>query len=249
LTRQEVIGRYKGSFLGLGWSFLNPILMLVIYTFVFSVVFQARWGDIESDSKTLFAMVLFTGLICHSMFTEVAIRAPGLVQGNANYVKKVVFPLEILPVVAIGSSLFHSIVSIAILLLALIVTGENVHFSSLLLPIVLLPLILLILGLAWFLASIGVYLRDVGPTVTILTTVLLFLSPIFYPLSSLPENYQIYLLLNPLTFIIEQARAVLIFGNFPDWSGLAIYFTISCGIAWGGYWWFQKTRRGFADVL
>jgi len=249
LIRREVIGRYHGSVFGLGWSFLNPMFMLALYTFVFSVVFKARWGIDSDESKTDFAIILYVGLICHLMFAEVVLRAPTLIQSNVNYVKKVVFPLEILPVVAMGSSLFHSMVSALVLLLMFVLVNGHVYWTVLLAPVVFSPLVLVTLGCSWFLASIGTYVRDVGHTVGIISTAMLFFSNVFYPLSFLPEKYRIFLMMNPLTFIIEQSRKVLIFGQLPDWRGLAIYAVISCFVAWVGYWWFQKTRQGFADVV
>ena len=249
MTKREVIGRYKGSIIGLGWSFINPVLMLAVYTFVFSFVFKARWGISDEESNTSFAIVLFVGLIIHSLFAEVANRAPGLILGNISYVKKVVFPLEILPIVTMGASLFHGIISMSVLLSVMAILNGFLHWTSILIPLVLLPLVLVTLGIAWMLASLGVFLRDVGQTIGIITTVMLFLAPVFYPISVLPEKYQIYLFINPLTFIIEQSRLVLIYGQFPNWEGLAIYSSISLFVAWFGYWWFQKTRKGFADVL
>jgi lipopolysaccharide transport system permease protein len=249
MVRREVIGRYNGSIVGLGWSFLNPMFMLALYTFVFSVVFKARWGVDGDESKTGFAIILYVGLICHLMFSEVVLRAPTLIQINVNYVKKVVFPLEILPVVAMGSALFHGLVSLLVLLLMFVLVNGFIYWTALLAPLVIFPLVLVTLGVSWFLASMGIYLRDVGHTVGIITTAMMFFSPVFYPLSFLPEKYRIFLMMNPLTFIIEQARKVLIFGQMPDWTGLAIYTVISCLVAWAGYWWFQKTRQGFADVL
>jgi lipopolysaccharide transport system permease protein len=231
MTRREVIGRYRGSLLGILWSFFNPILMLAVYTFVFSVVFQARWGG-GTGSKTEFAIILFAGLIVYSLF-----------------VKRVVFPLEILPWVAMGATLFHAAISISVLLLFFGLVNFYLHWTAIFLPLVLLPLAILTMGLSWFLASIGVYLRDVGQTVGIVTTVMLFLSPIFYPVSALPEAYQPLLHINPLSFIIEQAREVIVWGRAPNWLGLGIYFLCSVFIAWLGLSWFQKTRRGFADVL
>jgi len=249
MTKRDVIGRYKGSIMGLGWSFFNPILMLSVYTFVFSVVFKARWDIVNDDSKFDFAVVLFIGLIIHALFADVINRAPGLILNNVNYVKKVVFPLEILPFISMGAALFHALISLCVLLAAFILLNGYIHWTSVLIPIVLLPLIFVTLGCAWLLASLGVFLRDVGQTISIITTVMLFLAPVFYPMSAIPEKYQAYLLLNPLTFMIEQSRQVLIFGNLPDWDGLAIYTGISFIVAWSGYWWFQKTRKGFADVV
>lgn len=249
MTKREVLGRYKGSVMGLVWSFLNPLFLLVVYTFVFSVVFKARWGLGEDESKTQFAIVLFAGLIVHGLFSEVLNRAPGLILSNVNYVKKVIFPLEILPGVAMGAALFHSLVSFGVLLAAFFLIKGFLHWTILFVPLVLLSLVVLTLGLAWLLASCGVFLRDVGQTVNIMTMVMLFLSPVFYPVTALPEELQTWIWLNPLTFIIEQTREVLVWGHSPDWVGLSIYGLVSCAIAWLGYLWFQKTRRGFADVL
>jgi lipopolysaccharide transport system permease protein len=252
MTKREVVGRYKGSALGLSWSFFNPLLMLVVYTFVFSVVFKARWGTASAgaeESKAMFAIVLFIGMIVHGLFAEILNRAPYLVIGNVNYVKKVVFPLEILPVVTAGAALFHSLVSVAVWLLAYVTFIGIPHASALYLPVVLLPLLVLALGCAWFLASLGVFLRDVGQTIGILTTILMFMAPVFFPVTHLPERYQPFMMANPLTFIIEQAREVLIWGHQPVFAGLALYLLLASLFAWAGFAWFQKTRKGFADVL
>jgi lipopolysaccharide transport system permease protein len=246
---REVVGRYKGSFIGLFWSFINPVLMLAVYTFVFSVIFKARWGIDGGDSKTSFALILFVGLIVHGLLAEVLNRAPSLIVSNVNYVKKVIFPLEVLPAISLIAALFHSMVSILVLLLASAAINFYLPWTVVLLPVVILPLIILIVGLSWILASLGVFIRDIGQTIGIITTVMLFLAPVFYPLSAMPEKYQPYILANPLTFIIEQAREVLIYGRLPNWSGLGIYMLIAIGIAWAGYAWFQKTRKGFSDVL
>jgi len=249
MTRREVLGRYKGSVLGLAWSFFNPVLMLAVYTFVFSVVFQMRWGLGEEESKTQFAVVLFVGMIVHGLLAEVLNRAPGLILGNVNYVKKVVFPLEILPVVSMGAALFHSLVSFGVLLLAFALFNGFLHWTAVLAPLVVLPLVILTLGLAWMLASLGVFLRDVGQTIGVVTTVMMFLAPVFYPITAVPEELRPLMMANPLTFIIEQAREVLIWGRLPNWIGLGIYTLIATTVAWAGYAWFQKTRKGFADVI
>ena len=249
MTRREVVGRYRGSIMGIAWSFFNPILMLVVYTFVFSVVFKARWGTGGDESQATFAIVLFVGLIVYGLFAEMVNRAPGLILSNVNYVKKVIFPLEILPVVGLGAALFHTLISLGVLLAAILLINGSLAWTALFFPLIILPLLIATLGVAWFLASLGVFVRDVGQTVGIFTTVLMFLSPVFYPINSLPEKFQIWLMLNPLTFVIEQSRAVMIFGKLPDWVGLGIYAGVSLLIAWAGFWWFQKTRKGFADVL
>lgn len=249
MTRREVIGRYKGSVLGLAWSFLNPVLMLAVYTFVFSEIFKMRWSVEGEENKAQFAIVLFVGLIVHGLFAEVLNRAPGLILANANYVKKVMFPLEILPAIAMGAALFHSLISLGVLLAAFALFNGYLHWTVIFIPLVILPLMILTLGLAWLLAALGVFLRDVGQTIGIITTILLFLAPIFYPVTAVPEDFRPWLMANPLTFIIEQARDVLIWGRLPDGSGLGLYTLGAMAIAWVGYAGFQKTRKGFADVL
>jgi lipopolysaccharide transport system permease protein len=250
MTKREVVGRYKGSVMGLTWSLFNPIFMLAVFTFVFSVVFQARWGGLGGDgSKTQFAMVLFVGMIIHGLMAEVITEAPTLILRNVNYVKKVIFPLEILPIVTMGTVLFHSMVRIGVLLGALLFFNGYLNWTIVLLPLVILPLVVLTLGLSWMLASLGVFLRDVGQVVGIVTTVLLFLSPVFYPITAVPENVRIFILLNPLSFIIEQARDVLVWGKLPNWTGLGVYTVAAACVLWAGFAWFQKTRKGFADVL
>lgn len=249
MTKREVVGRYKGSVMGLLWSFLNPVFMLTVYTFVFSVVFKARWGVDGNDSKTQFAVVLFVGMIVHGLFAEVVNRAPSLILANVNYVKKVIFPLEILPVITMCAALFHGLVSLAVLLIAFFIFNHSLQWTVIFIPLVLLPMVILTLGCAWMLASLGVFIRDVGQTIGIITTVMMFLSPVFFPVTALPEVYRPLIMANPLTFIIEQAREVLIWGHSPNWIGLGIYAVVATVVAWAGYVWFQKTRKGFADVL
>lgn len=250
MIRREVIGRYKGSAMGLAWSFFNPVFMLVVYTFVFSEIFKGRWAGVDSnESKTLFALILFVGMIVLGLFSEVMNRAPGLILANVNYVKKVVFPIEILPVVAMGAALFHSLTSLGVLLAAFALFNGYLHWTVICLPLVLLPLIVVITGFAWMLASLGAFLRDVGQTMGIVTTVLTFLSPVFYPVTAVPERFRPFIMANPLTFIIEQAREVVIWGHWPNWLGLGVYLLVAVLVAWAGFAWFQKTRKGFADVL
>jgi len=248
LVKREVIGRYRGSTMGILWSFFNPVLMLAVYTFVFSVVFKARWSG-GSDSKTEFALVLFAGLMVFNLFSECINKAPGLILANANYVKKVVFPLEILPIVALGSSLFHLIISLLVWLIFYLIFFGLPQATILLLPLVLFPFVLMILGFSWLLASLGVYLRDVNQVIGLITTVLMFLSPIFYPITALPEQYRSIIQLSPLTLVVEQTRDIMIWGKGLDWQVWLVYLVLSLFIAWLGFAWFQKTRKGFADVL
>lgn len=247
-TKREVLGRYRGSVMGLLWSFFNPVFMLAVYTFFFSEVFKARWST-GNESKTEFALVLFAGLIVFNLFAECINRAPGLILSNPNYVKKVVFPLEILPFVGLLSTLYHMLISLVVWLAAYMILFGIPHPTALYLPLIVLPLVLFIMGLSWALASLGAYLRDVGQFIGVVTTVLMFLSPVFFPATALPEAYRHLLYLNPLTPVIEQTRAVLYFGESPDFMMLVFYWLATFIIACLGFAWFQKTRKGFADVL
>jgi len=248
MTKREVVGRYRGSMLGIAWSFFNPLIMLAVYTVVFSTVFQARWG-LGSDSKTDYALVLFIGMIIHGVLAESMNQSPTVMLRNVNYVKKVVFPLEILSWVILGSTLFHACISLLVWILFYLAVNHSLQWTFIFLPLVLMPLMLFSLGVSWALSALGVYIRDIGQVMGVLTTMLLFMSPIFYPASMLPEPYQTMIYLNPLTFIIEQARDVLMWGKLPDWSGLVAAYIVSLLVAWAGFFWFQKTRKGFADVL
>lgn len=247
-ARREVLGRYRGSMMGILWSFFNPLFMLTVYTFVFSEVFKARWTA-GSESKTEFALVLFAGLMVFNLFSECINRAPGLILSNVNYVKKVVYPLEILPSVAALSALFHGLISLGVWLVAYLVLFGIPHVTTLYLPLVIFPFLLFILGLSWILASLGVFLRDVAQFIGIVTTVLMFMSPIFYPATALPEGYRYLLYFNPLTPIIELTRDVLYWGKAPDGAMLCLVWAVGGAIAWLGFAWFQKTRKGFADVI
>lgn len=250
MTKRDVVGRYKGSAMGLAWSFFNPVFMLLVYTYVFSEIFKSRWNGLGGDgTKTQFAIVLFVGMIVQGLFSEMLNRAPTLILGNANYVKKVVFPIEILPVVTLGAALFHSLVSIAVLLMAFGLFNGYLQWTAIFIPLVLLPLVILTLGIVWILASLGVFLRDVGQFIGVITTVLMFLAPVFYPVSAVPASLKPFIMVNPMTFIIEQARDVLVWGHMPDWAGLLVYTVVAILIALIGFVWFQKTRKGFADVL
>src|SRR6476620_3829759 len=249
LTRREVLGRYRGSLMGLAWSFFNPLLMLTVYTFVFSVVFKARWGTGEPTSLMQFALVLFIGVIVHGLIAEVVNQAPGLILGNASYVKRVIFPLEILPWVVLGSALFHALISLMVLLIAQLLFNGGIPATASLLPLVLLPLVPMTMGFAWLLAATGVFIRDIAQVTGIITTVMMFLAPVFYPVTALPEQYRKWLYLHPITYIIEHARAVLFAGQQPNWIGLGVYSIVALVVAGAGFWGFQMTRKGFADVV
>jgi lipopolysaccharide transport system permease protein len=249
LTWRAVIGRYKGSFVGLGWSFIHPLIMLAIYTFVFSAIFKSRWGVQPDEGRVAFALALFMGLITFNIFSESVNSAPSAILNNVNFVKKVVFPLEILPVVGFLGALVNALFSLAVLLLGLLVFNHFLHWTVLLLPLVWLPVMCLSLGCSFFLASIGVFIRDVGATISILTTMLFFLSPIFYPIQAVPERFRFICMLNPMALFVEDARKVVLWGMTPDWPVFAAGFAFSLATLILGFIWFMKTRKGFADVV
>ena len=248
LAQREILGRYRGSMLGIFWSFVNPIFMLLVYTFVFSVIFKARWNA-GSDSRTEFALVLFAGLMVFNMFAECINRSSTLINSNVNFVKKVIFPLETLPIIVMASALFHFGISLAVWLVAYTILFGMPHATVLLIPFVLIPFILFTIALTWVFASLGVFLRDLSQFLGIVVSVLMFMSPIFYPLSSIPENYRVYLMLNPITPAVEMVRSVLYFGEVPDLLVYLGYVISTFILACIGFFWFQKTRKGFADVL
>lgn len=248
MTKREIAVRYRGSAIGLAWSVIHPVLMLAVYTFVFSMVFKSRWGSM-SESKSEFALTLFAGLILFNLFSDCINKAPAIVPGNINYVKKIIFPLEILPVVSLTTALFQWLVALAVWLVFYIILSGMPPLTVLMLPLVIVPLVLSTLGCSWILASFGVYLRDTVHMVGFLTSVLLFLSPVFYPLSAIPPSYQPLMMLNPLTITIEQARSVMLLSQSPNWLVWGVFLLFSLIIAWLGFALFQKTRRGFADIL
>lgn len=251
MSRREISARYRGSLLGMAWSVFNPVLLLLVYTFVFSVVFNARWGGsrFEDQADVSVAIMIFTGMVVHGFFSDSFVRSPMLVTSQSNFVKRVVFPLEILPWVALGAAAFHTAISLLVLFAGQLILSGSLPLTALLIPVVLLPMVLVIMGFTWFFAASGVYFRDLGQLSGFISTVLLFLSPVFYPLSAIPEQYHVYFYLNPLTYVIEVSRGLLVHGQLPQLSGLLIYTATAFLIAWLGFAWFQKTRRGFADVL
>jgi lipopolysaccharide transport system permease protein len=249
LARREVALRYRGSILGLLWSFLIPLLMLVVYTFVFSVVFQARFDEHAPESRVDFALQLFCGLVLYTIFSECVTQAPGVVLANPSYVKKVVFPLEILVPVKLIAALVHGLISLGVLLVAVAVLQRQFSATLAYYPLVLLPLLMLTAGAGWFLASLGVYVRDAAQIVTLLVNVLFFLTPIFYPVHRVPEVFRPAMWVNPLTVIVESGRATVLQDRAPNWPALLLVTLASGVVMQLGYAWFMKTKRGFADVL
>ena len=248
MTRRDVVGRYRGSFMGLFWSFFNPLLMLAIYTFVFGVIFKSRWNS-QITGHFEFAIILFAGLNISTMFSECANRAPTLIIENVNFVKKVVFPLETLTWSVIGSALFHLAVSTVVLMLVSLAVRGHVPWTVILFPIVVAVFVPFVAGVVWLLASLGVFLRDLKQAIGVVTTALMFLAPILYPMSFIPEQYRWLMYFNPLTIIAMASQDVLIWGHQPNWLLLGLYLSVSCLFAWAAFAWFQRSRRGFADVL
>jgi lipopolysaccharide transport system permease protein len=249
LIRRELAERYRGSLLGVFWAFLSPLAFLLVFTFVFTTVFQARFGMEPGGGRLQFALFLMAGLIMYNFFSECTIRAPRVIVENANYVKKVVFPLELLPAVTVGAALINLVVGLGILLAGSLVAYQRVPATALLMPLLLAPLALFVLGLAWFLSSLGVFLRDVGQMIAPLVQMMLFLSPVFYPADSLPESAQAVMALNPLAFFIESGRSLWLEGQTPAPTSWLTYLLVSLATMWAGGYWFKRTRHGFADVL
>jgi len=278
MARRDVAGRYRGSALGLLWSLANPLFMLTVYTVVFRNAFGATWGvaggataatatagattatTAASTTATAtaaghttpqFALIVFSGMVVFLFFSECVTRAPSLILQHANYVKRVVFPLEILPWVALFSALFHMGVNLLVLLAASLAIRHSVPWTCVFLPLPLICVSLLAMGLMWFLASLGVFLRDMIPTVALVTNMVMFVSPVFYDAETMRSMRIFYALLrlNPLTFIIEQTRDIVLWGNVPNVPGLILYALGAALFAWLGLAWFQKTRKGFADVI
>lgn len=249
LIKREVGQRYRGSYLGVLWSFITPFLMLMIYTFVFSMIFKSSWQAGTETPIGEFALTLFAGLAAFNLFSEVVNRAPTLILTVPNYVKKVVFPVEILPVVAVGSALVNSLIASGLVIAGSILLRGRLSPTIFILPLSYLPLCFLSLGLGWFLSSLGVYIRDIGQGINIFVQMLFFLSPVFYPTSAIPETFQDVISINPLTLILTEFRQTLLWGEMIDLKAWGLWFTLTFVLAILGYVWFTKTKKGFADVM
>ncbi|WP_220387766.1 ABC transporter permease [Legionella sainthelensi] len=247
LVKRDILMRYRGSFAGILWLILAPLLMLGLYTLVFGVFMHIQWPGVTNN--LMYSLLIYVGLIILNFFSECMSRSPVMIVGNANFVKKVVFPVEIYPWVIVGSALFHAIINTLILALFCFFLLGKVNVTILLLPILFIPLILFALGMSWFLCSAGVYVRDIAHMMAFILQVTMYLSPVFYSISMLPEIFQKLLFINPLTFIIEQARGLVIFGKLPQWESLGIFLIVGVFVAYIGFWGFQKTKDGFADIL
>lgn len=231
------------------WSFVTPLMMLAVFSFVFSVIFKAKWGVSADEGKFQFAMTMFCGMTVFNIFGECVSRAPSLILQYPNYVKKVVFPLEILPVAALGSSLINGALSLAILIPAVLLFSPTWPVTIYLFPLVLVPICALSLGFGWFLASMGVFVRDIAQPVGVIVQMLFFISGIFFPPSAIPEDIRPLVELNPMVSILEDARRTLMWGQYPDWTSLAVVTILSLIVMYLGYSWFMRTKRAFADVI
>ncbi|MGH9967873.1 MAG: ABC transporter permease [Pyrinomonadaceae bacterium] len=247
LTRRELASRYKGSALGIIWALLNPVVMIAIFTFIFAGIFGARFG--KSVSHWDYALYLFCGLLPWTMFQEAAQRSATTIVSHANLVKRVVFPLETLPLAETLASLGNQLFGTLALLVAILVIRHELHISLLWLPVLVIPQLLLTLGAAWLIASLGVFLRDIAQGVSLLLMAWMFLTPIIYPESIVPERYRLFININPFTSLIRSYRRILLEGEPPDWRGLAYFTVFALATFFFGYWWFARTRKNFADVI
>jgi lipopolysaccharide transport system permease protein len=247
LAKRELLARYKGSALGIVWALLTPVVMIAIFTFIFAGIFGARFG--ASQSHWDYALYLFCGLLPWTMFQETLQQSASTIVAHANLVKRVVFPLETLPVAQAFSSLGNQLFATIALLIATLVIQQQLHLTALWFPLLVIPQLLFTLGAAWLIASLGVFLRDIAQGITLLLMAWMYLTPIIYPESIVPERFRVFINLNPFTSLVRSYRRIFLEGAAPDWTGLA-YFTGFAIVSFlVGYWWFARTRKNFADVI
>ena len=252
---RNIQSRFRGSILGELWNFLLPLLMLAVYTAVFGGLFKSRWGADIGENKMVFATALFSGITLYNIFGESVSIATSCITGNVNYVKKVRFQLELLPLAQTLSTALMSLSWVLLLLICTAAVFRTACWSWLLLPVTLVPLVLFSGGVAFFTSSLGVYFRDLQHLIGILLQMLFFLSPVFYRLGSLPPDYQRLLRYNPLVWFIETNRKVLFFRLLPEYSSLPsggdylVCYLIGGAAFALGWLWFSQTKKGFGDVL
>lgn len=247
LVKREFTGRYRGSFGGVFWSFAQPLFLLAVYTLAFGVIFRARWGF--SGGTGDYALMLFAGLIIFNAFSECLSKAPTLITANPNFVKKVVFPLEILPWVMSIAAIFHALIGLAVWFIGYLLLVGKINLTALYFPMILAAFFPILLGIGWLLSALGVVVRDIGQLTGFMSHALLFLTPIFYGIDAAPVSLQPILMANPLTFIVEQLRLVLFIGHAPSLRGLAVYFLLSSVFAWLSLIIFRRLRTSFADLV
>jgi len=245
--KRETISRYKGSFLGFMWSILTPLFMLVVYTFVFGEIFQAKWN--MQSNRVEFAMIVFCGITTYNIFAEVIARSPSLIIQNTNYVKKVVFPLEVFPIIATGTALVNASINYALLIVFILFVTGGLSWTVLLLPFALLPVVLFTTGLSWGLSALGVYVRDISHVIGICVQALMLLSPIFYSIDIIPDRFLWFYYANPITYFVEDMRSILIWGEIPRVNVYLIELLFAAVFFVAGLIWFRKTKQGFADVV
>lgn len=246
-AKRELLGRYKGSALGIIWAVLNPVVMIAIFTFIFAGIFGARFG--VNHSHWDYALYLFCGLLPWTMFQESVQQSANTIVVNANLVKRVVFPLEALPAAQVFAALGNQLFATFALLTAIVVVRQRLEITAIWLPLLLIPQLLFALGGAWLIASLGVFLRDIAQGITLLLMAWMYLTPIIYPESIVPERFRSLIDLNPFTALVRNHRRIFLDGLGPDWSGLAYFAAVSIAVFFVGYWWFARTRKSFADVV
>jgi len=247
LVKRDIAARYQGALIGASWSLIFPLLSLAVYGFVFGVILKPRWPGVEDSLQ--FTLILFSGLLVFNFFSECLSRAPSLMVANANFVKKVVFPIDILIWVPIVAALYHLMLGIIAWLLLCLVVGQGISWTFLLFPFAIIPLVFIVAGFSWFLSALGVYVRDVAQVIGVSMQLLLYLGPIIYPREALPKDFRWVMLINPLTVPVEQFRNVVNFGASLDWLQIAIFWLASLMVFLAGKRFFDKCRHGFADVV
>lgn len=245
LGQRQVQARHRGSYLGMLWTLVNPLLLLAVYTLVFTVLLPV---GVEPERRLDFVLNVFCGLVVFGVFSETVQRAPTAVVSNTNYVKKVVFPLEALVVADLWASAVAGALNLTVLMAALLVAG-GWHWTVLWFPLVVPPLLLFTLGVSWLVAALGVYIRDLAVSIGVVVTVLFFLTPVIYRAEDVPVRWQWLLHLNPMAVFVDAARGTLLAGRAPDAVTLGVAYVVAWLVAQLGFAWFRATKRGFADVL
>jgi lipopolysaccharide transport system permease protein len=246
-SKRELLGRYKGSALGIAWAVLTPVVTIAIFTFIFAGIFGARFG--ANNSHWEYALYLFCGVLPWSMFQESVQQSANTILAHSNLVKRVVFPLEALPAAQVFASLGNQLFATVALLIATLIIRQRLELTGLWLPVLLIPQLLFALGAAWLIASLGVFLRDITQGVMLLLMAWMYLTPIIYPESMVPDHFRTFINLNPFTSLIRSYRRILLDGSAPDWHGLLYFTLVALVIFLFGYWWFARTRKSFADVV
>lgn len=249
LTKRDIAIRYRGSYLGIFWSFLRPLCMLCVFGVVFGYIFQSKLGQFPHESKVDFALALFSGLMIFDMFGECLGRAPTLILSNANYVTKVVFPLEILPVSVVVAAFCHLLISLIPLLIGVAIAHGSVPLTAVYVPVILVPVVLLCLGTTWFFASLGVFFRDINSFVPVLLIIVMYASAIFYAIDKVPPLFQPVVHVNPLAILIHHLRCAIMWGTPINWAQFGVHFVGCAAFMILGYIIFMRTKNAFADVI